>query len=59
MTMTPAEFREARRTLGLTQAELAALFGWRPDHVSRTEKGHAPIMPVTAIAMRALLAGVR
>jgi transcriptional regulator with XRE-family HTH domain len=57
--MTAAEFHEARKSLGLNQAELAALFGWRAEHVSRVEAGKKAVTPLAAFAMRALLAGHR
>ena len=37
--MTPAEFRAARATLGLTQAALARELGVSRSHVSHVEQG--------------------
>ena len=45
--MTPAELREARKTLGLTQAQLAQALGlkdWRSaQSISAWERGYYPI----------------
>ena len=37
--MTSEEFRQIRRQLGLTQAELADLMGTHAQHISRIECG--------------------
>lgn len=57
--MTPAEFIQARQSLGLTQAQLAEVLGYSRTHITRIEKGHLEVMPVAALAMRGLLAGIR
>ena len=57
--MTPAEFRAARKSLGLRQDQLAAVLGFERGHISRMETGASPIMPTTALAMQALLMGYR
>lgn len=65
-TMTPDEFREAQRELGLTDAELAAMLGMEnPQHLRRykvrkPDAGSArPIKPWTARLLRAYLDGYR
>jgi transcriptional regulator with XRE-family HTH domain len=57
--VTPTEFREARQSLGLTQAQMAAVLHLTSGHVSRIERGvrAAPSPAVPYIA--ALLAGYR
>ena len=57
--MTPEEFRAARQSLGLEQTQLAELLGFDRAHISRMERAAKPITRVTALAMRALLAGIR
>jgi transcriptional regulator with XRE-family HTH domain len=42
--MSPNEFKEARRKLGLTQAELAYLLGYRGVmSISKIERGLSPL----------------
>jgi transcriptional regulator with XRE-family HTH domain len=57
--MTPEEFRAARQSLGLEQTQLAELLGFDRAHISRMERAAKPITRVTALAMHALLAGIR
>jgi len=57
--MTHPEFKQARQSLGLTQSQIAAIFGWRQEHVSRVETGREPLTRVAALAMQALLMGYR
>jgi len=55
--LTPAEFRAARQTLGLTQYQLAAILGMSNDQISRMETGapRSSVKGSTALAMRAML----
>lgn len=52
--MTPAEFRAARKRLGLTQADLADALGMSRSQVSRMEHGAAPIVRRTVLALEAM-----
>ena len=57
--MTPAEFRACRKSLGLTQAQLAALFGLTDRQVRRFEANssvasHEAPTAALAIALRLL-----
>lgn len=57
--MTAAEFRNARKALGLTQHGLAEALGfgkWGFQTIGKIERGEAPITDRTAAAIRALLA---
>ena len=52
--MTPAQFREARQSLGLTQTELALMMGYtRQASISAMEK-NGPT-PQASLLIRALL----
>lgn len=59
--MTPDEFGSARKRLGLTQEQLAALLGYRGSPqsrrviISRFENGHRLIPPQVVIIMGQLL----
>lgn len=58
-SVTAADFRTARRTLGLTQHGLAEALGfgkWGFQTIGKIERGEAPITDRTAAAIRALLA---
>ena len=55
--MTPQELKQARQALGLTQAELALVLGYRQGHISRMESGALPIQRPTEIAVLAMVAG--
>lgn len=58
--MTAAEFRNARKALGLTQHGLAEALGfgkWGFQTIGKIERGEAPITDRTDAAIRALLAG--
>lgn len=52
--MTPADLTEARKRLGVTQAQLAKLVGYSRDQIGRMEGGHTPIPVALALAVRAL-----
>lgn len=52
------DIAEARKTLGLTQAELAAKLGINQATISRMEAGVLAVEPRTVLAMKALLTGV-
>jgi transcriptional regulator with XRE-family HTH domain len=54
--MTGDEYREVRRDLGLTQAELAKQLGVAPNTVSRRELGRRPITTEAALALCRLAA---
>ena len=53
--MTPADLTEARKRLGLTQAQLAPLVGYSRDQIGRMEGGHTPIPVALSLALRAML----
>jgi hypothetical protein len=62
--MTPQQFKEARRTLGLTQSELGAVLDTAPQTIRRWEMPDGrstarSVNPVAAQAMRWFLAGFR
>lgn len=62
--MTPAEFKEARHKLGLTQSELGVVLGTAPQTIRKWEMPAArstarSVNPVAAQAMRWFLAGFR
>lgn len=62
--MTPAEFKSARRELGLTQSELGAILDTNPTTIRRWEADPGadmarPPNPVAAQVMRWMLAGFR
>lgn len=54
--MTPSELRAARETLGLTQAELAAILGLsRQASISDMESGRSAIRPIYAREVQRML----
>lgn len=54
--MTPAEFTAARKSLGLTQAELASALGLsRQASISDMEGGRSAIRPIYAREVQRLL----
>ena len=53
--MTPEEFRELRKRLGLNQTQLAAEWGTTARSVRRWEAGETPIQPVTAYCLRMMV----
>lgn len=53
--MTPAEFRAARKCLGLTQAALAKRLGIRRATISDYERGVFPVPVITELAMQLLV----
>lgn len=60
--MTPEQVREARKTLGLTQHELAVLLRMGTDGkraVRRWESGDRPISGPASVVLDALLDGWR
>lgn len=58
--MTPAEFRDARKTLGLTQAELSAVLGYGDKaRISEIERGARAPGPAVVRLMRAYSDGYR
>lgn len=54
--MTPAELKEARRSLGLTQQELAGVLGVHPISISKWELGEREIKRPIELAVRAIVA---
>jgi transcriptional regulator with XRE-family HTH domain len=48
--------KQTRRTLGVTQAELAALLGLNQSTISRLERGSLEVDARTALALEALSA---
>jgi DNA-binding transcriptional regulator YiaG len=58
--MTPHEIREARRKLGLTQAEMANWLGYgSKDRVSEIERGTRRPSGAVVLLLRAYLDGYR
>lgn len=58
--MTPTEFREARRKLGLSQSQLAAVLGYSGGlRVSLVERGERNAGAAVVRLMRAYLDGYR
>jgi len=52
--MTPTEYKQERKRLGLTQAALAALLGIARETVSRRENGKQQITEEAALALRSI-----
>ncbi len=52
--MTPADFRETRERLGLTQAELAAVMGTSLRTITNIESGASPKFALYALALKGL-----
>lgn len=61
--MTPEQFSLIRKSLGLSQMQLAPLLGYKPNKtcsiVSRMERGDKPIQPAHARLMLAYYSGYR
>jgi DNA-binding transcriptional regulator YiaG len=62
--MTPAEFRAARQSLGLSVNQMAALLEVRPVHVRKMEldeslPSNRRVMPITEKLVRAYVDGYR
>jgi DNA-binding XRE family transcriptional regulator len=53
--MTPAEFRDARKALGLTQAAWGLSLGIGREHVAKIETGRVPVSATLAILARLLV----
>lgn len=49
--MTPAELKEHRELLGMTQQQLANELGFKRSHIARLENGLSPIMKQTKLAV--------
>lgn len=58
-SMTPAEFRAARKALSLTQVEFGAWLRVAKDTVSRMERGALPISDQTALLVQVYASGWR
>ena len=55
--MTPAEFKEARQSLGLTAEAFASILGYTgASYIYKLEGGSKAVTPQAAIAIRAMLA---
>ena len=57
--MTPTELREARQSLGLTQAQLAPLLGRTTRNIQQWEAGDRSIDPAAIRLVSLYLRGVR
>lgn len=62
--MTPNEFKEARRNLGLTQGQLGAILDTAPQTIRKWEMDETrstarSVNPIAARVMRWMLAGYR
>ena len=56
--MTPAEFKQARRKLGLSQSDLAREWNMGENGartIRRWEAGHTPVNPVAAYCIALML----
>jgi len=53
--MTPEQLKQARKSLGLTQAAMAAKMGIILRKWERWEGGHSPISPEGATLLRLLV----
>jgi DNA-binding XRE family transcriptional regulator len=53
--MTPEEFRQFRKSLGLTQVKLAEKLGLTGQAIRDTEAGRKPIVERDVLSLRALL----
>lgn len=53
--MTPEQIKQARQSLGLTQAAMAAKMGIIPRKWERWEGGHSPISAEGATLLRLLV----
>ena len=54
--MTPAEFREIRKSLGYSQEKLARVLDRTGGTINVWETSGEPVSPIVALAMRQLLA---
>ena len=57
--MTPAQFKEARHTLGLSVNQLAAILNTEPRSVRRWEDGTRTPNPVASRVLQWMLDGYR
>lgn len=62
--MSPDDLKQARRTLGLSVADLAAMLGVAPSHLRRMEmqpgkEAHRPVRETTQRLVQAYLDGYR
>jgi transcriptional regulator with XRE-family HTH domain len=53
--MSPQEFRDRRRRLGLNQEEFGRLLGYSRRGIAKLEAGEAPFKPALDFATRYLL----
>ena len=53
-TMSPAEYRDLRVAIGMTQLQLAIALGVTPGTISKRERGEAPIDEEAVRALRHL-----
>jgi transcriptional regulator with XRE-family HTH domain len=53
--MTPADLTAARKSLGLSQGQLAERLGYKRLAVARWETGVHPVPQVVAIAVRCMM----
>jgi DNA-binding XRE family transcriptional regulator len=51
--MTPADFRAARASFGLTQREWGRALGIGREHVAKIETGKAPVSETVALLVAA------
>jgi|TARA_R100001594_G_scaffold28004_1_gene53097 transcriptional regulator with XRE-family HTH domain len=52
--MTPEEFKQKRKSLGLTLAELGSMFGVHASTINKWENGNFPIKPMAIMAIENL-----
>jgi DNA-binding transcriptional regulator YiaG len=50
--MTPSEFKESRKTLRLSQTTWAEALGIKREHVSKLERGQAPVSATLALLVQ-------
>lgn len=52
--MTPEEFKQKRKSLGLTLAELGSMFGISGSTLQKWESGKLPLKPMAIMAIQNL-----
>jgi transcriptional regulator with XRE-family HTH domain len=52
--MTPEEFKQKRKSLGLTLTELGSMFGVGASTINKWERGICPLKPMAIMAIENL-----
>jgi len=53
--MTGKDFKRMRILGGILQKDMAAAFGFTPEHLSKIESGRSPVLPVHVLAAQRVL----